>query len=104
MRCGSLSTRSFSSLTGRSAVASAKVCSCTRIWSMRGFGALSPRDPVHRGGRAMSKWPDPWHGRRPTKAEVAAKVNEILALGWARVLEREEQRLREAAKSKQIAM
>jgi len=51
----------------------------------------------------MSKWPDPWHGRRPTKAEVAAKVNEILARGWARVLEREEQRLREAAKSKQTA-
>jgi hypothetical protein len=51
----------------------------------------------------MSKWPDPWRGRRPTKAEVAAKVNEILARGWARVLEREEQRLREAAKSKQTA-
>src|SRR5690606_27267742 len=49
-RCGSLSTRSFSSLTGRSAVASAKVCSCTRIWSMRGFGALSQsvREPRRR--------------------------------------------------------
>jgi len=51
----------------------------------------------------MSKWLDPWHGRTPTKAEVAAKVNEILARGWARVLEREERRLREAAKNKQTA-
>lgn len=50
-----------------------------------------------------TKLPDPWGGRTPTKAEVAAKVNELLGRGWARVLEQEEERLREAARRKKTA-